>query len=78
MVKLYKYRCIYLYNMAKCAFEGCKKKIKLTDYPCKCEKTFCALHKCHVIHQCTYDFKKENKDKLEKLAKIKQNTVIMI
>ena len=61
-----------------CAFEGCKKKIKLTDYPCKCEKTFCALHKCHVIHKCTFDYKKENKDMLEKICIIKQKQVIVI
>ncbi len=64
--------------MVKCAFEGCKKKIKLTDYPCKCALTFCALHKCHVVHKCTFDYKKENKERLEKLTKVKQTPVIVI
>jgi predicted nucleic acid binding AN1-type Zn finger protein len=64
--------------MAKCAFKGCNKKIKLTDYSCKCALTFCAKHKCHVVHKCTFDYKKENKERLEKLIKVKQTPVIVI
>ena len=28
-----------------CRFDGCTKKIKLTDFACKCEKYFCKFHK---------------------------------
>ena len=36
------------------------------------------MHKCHVIHKCTFDYKKENKEQLEKLTKVKQTPVIVI
>ena len=33
--------------MVKCAFKGCKKKIKLQEQEiiCKCGKCFCKLHR---------------------------------
>ena len=43
-----------------CAFEGCTKKIKITDYPCKCEKMYCKFHKLPENHNCSYDYKENN------------------
>ena len=53
----------------KCNYEGCKKKIKLTDFPCKCEKYYCKNHKFPNIHNCNYDYKEifKNKAKIEAL-----------
>ena len=52
-------------NKNTCAFKNCNKKIKLTDYPCKCEKYYCKFHRPPEIHNCIYDYKencfKQNK-----------------
>ena len=26
-----------------CQFEGCEKRVKITDLSCRCEKTFCKI-----------------------------------
>ena len=43
----------------RCAFPDCRKKLKLSDYPCKCELIFCTLHRLPEKHQCTWNFKSE-------------------
>lgn len=43
-----------------CTFQNCTKKIKITDYACKCEKYFCKFHKQPEIHKCEYDYKENN------------------
>ncbi len=52
-------------NKNTCAFLNCNKKIKITDYPCKCEKNYCKFHRDPLIHNCIYDYKencfKQNK-----------------
>ena len=53
--------------MPRCAFEGCNKKLKLTDMKCVCEFTFCIKHRLPESHKCTFDFKK-NKVVLEKVV----------
>jgi hypothetical protein len=44
-------------NNKICNYFECNKKIKLSDYPCKCEKFYCKLHKDISIHKCSYDYK---------------------
>ena len=44
-----------------CSFVGCTKKIKLTDFACKCEKYFCKFHKDPLNHNCGYDYKENDK-----------------
>jgi hypothetical protein len=43
--------------MPLCEFSGCKKKLMLSDMACKCQKTFCGLHRHSEGHNCTFDFK---------------------
>ena len=38
-----------------CSFNGCIKKIRLTDFACKCEKYFCKFHKDPLNHNYNYD-----------------------
>ena len=45
-----------LENINFCEFDGCKRKLKLTDFSCKCEKIFCRLHRLPENHNCTYDY----------------------
>ncbi len=50
----------------RCSMEGCRCKLKLTDYPCRCEKIFCSQHRLAETHACTYDYKQYHKDLLLK------------
>jgi predicted nucleic acid binding AN1-type Zn finger protein len=43
-----------------CAFQNCNKKIKITDFACKCEKYYCKYHKDPLNHDCSYNYKENN------------------
>jgi hypothetical protein len=44
----------------KCCASGCKKKLSLTDFPCKCGKICCPLHRAAEEHACSYDYKADH------------------
>jgi hypothetical protein len=44
----------------RCCHGGCKKKLSLTDFPCKCGKTHCSMHRPAEVHNCSYDFKADH------------------
>ena len=44
----------------------CNKKLKITAIKCKCNNFFCKYYKNENIHNCIFDYKKFNKDLLEK------------
>ena len=50
--------------MTQCCLAGCKKKLKLSDTPCRCELRFCKKHRLPEKHDCQYDFKKRANDNL--------------
>ena len=39
-----------------CSAEGCRVKLALTDFPCKCQKTYCYKHRPCEEHACSFDF----------------------
>lgn len=43
----------------------CSKKITILNFSCKCNNIFCNIHKYPEEHNCSYDYKKENRIKLE-------------
>ena len=47
-----------------CNYIGCNKKIKLTDFACKCKNFYCKNHKLPELHNCNYDYKKDIKKKI--------------
>ncbi len=51
-------------DLKRCCAEGCKKKLALTDFPCKCGKKHCAAHRAPEVHACTFDFKASHRDVL--------------
>ena len=51
-------------NKKKCFF--CNKGKKKLLLECRCCNLFCTEHLLPEIHKCTYDFKKEGKEKLKK------------
>ena len=48
----------------------CNKKVPISYLAfirsCKCDKHLCSKHKFPEDHKCTYDYKSEQKEKLEK------------
>ena len=50
----------------KCAHSDCKKKLTLTSITCKCEKTFCSMHRYPTDHSCSFDFHNSAKEVLLK------------
>ena len=52
-----------------CAFKNCTKKIKITDFACKCENYYCKFHRDPLTHDCSYDYK-ENNNKQKKIEEL--------
>ena len=53
----------------RCCNEGCKKKLSLTDFPCKCNRKFCSVHRAAETHSCSYDYKgQQNKELLKTMG----------
>lgn len=50
----------------KCNNLNCNKKLKLTDFPCRCELRFCITHKLPESHECLFDYKTEGCKQLSK------------
>jgi predicted nucleic acid binding AN1-type Zn finger protein len=57
--KLKKLNC-----MTQCCKVGCKKKLKLSDTPCRCELRFCLKHRLPENHDCKFDYKKRANENL--------------
>jgi hypothetical protein len=49
-----------------CNHSECRKKIGLSDMPCKCGLKFCASHKFYTDHSCTHNYRKETDSILQK------------
>ena len=45
----------------RCQHKDCKKKLGLVKINCKCELFFCPNHRAPTSHNCTYDYKANNK-----------------
>ena len=41
--------------MPRCKFKTCRKKLKISDMPCRCRKLFCSKHRLPETHHCTWD-----------------------
>lgn len=54
----------------RCA--SCTRKLKLTDFACKCLQYYCHIHRYPEVHECPYDYRGAHKLKLEA-----QNPVIV-
>lgn len=52
----------------RCKFKNngktCNKKLKLTDYPCRCGNIYCNIHRIPEQHDCPIDYKKLNRENL--------------
>ena len=48
----------------RCQMKGCKKKLSITAYDCRCEKRFCNHHQNAESHNCTFDYKTFHRQQL--------------
>ena len=48
----------------RCAFAGCRKKLKLTSVECRCKQKFCSVHFHYEKHNCSFDYKELSRRKL--------------
>ena len=46
---------------ARCSHHGCRKKLRLTDIECRCEKRFCSGHRLPEQHSCDINYKTYDK-----------------
>jgi len=44
----------------------CNKNVGLVGFHCRCDYTFCKAHRYSENHECTYDYKSANRDKIKK------------
>jgi len=49
-----------------CSQPNCKRKLKITAFPCRCAKKFCDKHRVAEDHKCTFNFKEDFKNFLNK------------
>ena len=51
-----------------CSLQGCRRKITFSDemLKCLCDRVFCNEHRFHSNHDCTFDFKKRNMERLKR------------
>ena len=50
----------------RCCADGCKTRLTLTDFACKCQKTFCSKHRPCEEHACNFDFRDAARQELLK------------
>lgn len=43
--------------MTRCHEINCNKKLKLSDIKCRCQNTYCSLHRLPENHKCSYNYK---------------------
>ncbi|RZC55254.1 hypothetical protein C5167_014106 [Papaver somniferum] len=48
----------------RCSF--CRKRVGLTGFKCRCEQTFCSIHRYTDKHNCQFDYKSAAQDQIAK------------
>lgn len=51
----------------RCEMDGCKRKLDLVIFACRCGHYYCNCHRYSDDHACTYDYKQDQKQNLLKL-----------
>lgn len=50
----------------RCQHDGCKVKLMLADFACRCKSFYCSQHRASEVHKCIFDYKAVGKDILSK------------
>ena len=51
----------------RCSHPECSKKLKMTDVKCRCENTYCAIHRLPESHNCQFDYITMGRGQLNKI-----------
>ena len=51
-------------NNNRCCAEGCRKKLTIFKFDCKCGSSTCIDHKYPDKHNCSFDYKEQYKKEL--------------
>lgn len=50
----------------RCSADGCRVKLGLTPFSCRCQHPFCSKHRYPEEHACQHDYKQDHKKELLK------------
>jgi hypothetical protein len=50
----------------RCQHDGCKVKLMLADFACRCKSFYCSQHRFAEVHKCSFDYKTVGKELLTK------------
>ena len=50
----------------RCQHDGCKVKLMLADFACRCKSFYCSQHRFAEVHKCSFDYKGVGKELLTK------------
>lgn len=53
---------LYAHVTPRC--QQCRKKVGLTGFKCKCGMLFCGQHRYAEAHNCTFDYKSVERERL--------------
>ncbi|KAG9138212.1 hypothetical protein Leryth_001440 [Lithospermum erythrorhizon] len=45
---------------------GCRRKVGLSGFRCRCGELFCSIHRYSDRHDCTYDYKSAGREAIER------------
>ena len=63
----------------RCNYINCSKKLKISDFKCKCDYLFCSAHRLPESHECSFNYKNEdNKTELIESMKCVSNKIIKL
>lgn len=48
----------------RCEMSSCRKKLSLTDFPCRCKHFYCLTHRDPSAHICSINYFEEHKREL--------------
>lgn len=68
-------------KLNKCNYNNCNKKLNLCEINlrCKCGNIYCNKHRHANAHECEFDYKTEEKNKLQlKLDKLSSDKIIKL
>ncbi|XP_065187965.1 AN1-type zinc finger protein 6-like [Sycon ciliatum] len=51
---------------ARCELDGCKARVGLLGFDCRCGLKFCSKHRYSDQHNCSFDYKTDGRSLLEK------------
>lgn len=56
----------------RCSKDGCKRKLPLTAFTCRCNLYYCDQHRMPEDHSCSYNYFEEN----QKLMKSNLSSIV--